>query len=69
MVCSYIGGYVGIQQYKNIRILKIRILGAKSTAFQFVLSKKLQIQMYSWIWKLKEKFNICDLLKSSYIKY
>ena len=69
MVCSCIGGYVLIQQYKKIKILKITILRAKSTAFQFILGNKLQIQMYSWMWKSKEKFNICDLLKSSYMKY
>ena len=66
---QYIRGYVMLQLYKKKkkRIAKIRVSRAKSTVIQFILSKKLQI--YSWIWKSKEKFRICDLLKSFYRKY
>ena len=60
---QYLGGYVILQLYGK----KKRIPRAKSTEIQFILSKKLQ--MYSWMWKSKDKFSICDLLKSFYRKY
>ena len=56
-----IAGYVIFQLYKKI------IPRAKSTTIQFILTKKLQ--KYSWMWKLKNKFSICDLFKSFYRKY
>ena len=50
--------YIGDMSYvsytkkkKKNRIPKIRIPRAKSTAVQFILSKKPQIKMYSWMWK------------------
>ena len=55
------GGYVILQLYKKI------ILIAKSTTVQFIFSNKLQ--KYSWMWKSKDKFSICDLLNSFYRKY
>ena len=66
---QYVKWYVILQLYKKIRIPKIRIPRAKSTAVQIILSKKLQIKMYSWMWKSKDKFSIFDLLKSFYGKY
>ena len=64
MVCSTLGDtYVILQLYKK----KIRIPIAKSAEIQFILSMKLQ--MYSWMWKSKDKVSICDLLKSFYAKY
>ena len=55
------GGYVILQLYKKI------IPIAKSTTVQFIFSNKLQ--KYSWMWKSKDKFSICDLLNSFYRKY
>ena len=57
--CITLGGYVILQLSKTIRIPK-----PKSAPVQFILIKKLQ--NYSWMWKSKDKFNICDLLKHFY---
>ena len=67
-LCSTLGDMSYFSYTKKIRIPKIRIPRAKSTAVQFILSKKLQIKMYSWMWKSKDKFSICNLLKSFYRK-
>ena len=43
---------------------KLRIPKAKSAASQYILSKKLQ--MYSWMWKSKDKFSI---IKKRFVIY
>ena len=59
---QYIEEYVILQLYK-----KVRIPQGKSTEDHFILSNKLQ--MDSWMWKWKDKFSICGLLKCFYGKY
>ena len=61
MVCSTLVNMSHFSYTKNI------IPRAKSTTFQFILSKKLQ--KYSWMWKSKDKFSIYDLLKNFHRKY